>query len=178
MANINRWVHSALTTGGAAMHTVQRRFNEILGPGRENWNEEEHIKQVRPMASVLLSKTLTFFPFQQRTIINNMYELTQSSKYWNSPEMNSQNMLGVWFAASHQPWSVLTSLLLELAAREDLQAEMREEIENHAQLDDFKSLDKLPLLDSFMKEVVRLYPVDRGTMRRCHFLRAGSLISK
>jgi cytochrome P450 len=82
-----------------------------------------------------------------------MAELTQSSSYWDSPEMNSQNMLGVWFAASHQPWSTLSTLLLELAARKELQHQLRREIEENAQIDDFKSLDKLPFLDSFMKEV-------------------------
>jgi cytochrome P450 len=90
--------------------------------------------------------------------------------------MNSQNMLGVWFAASHQPWSTLTTLLLELAAREDLQVQMRKEIEDHAQLDDFKSLDNLPLLDSFMKEVVRLNPVDRGTIPRANIQEERHLI--
>jgi cytochrome P450 len=90
---------------------------------------------------------------KQRTIIHNMAELTQSSSYWDSAEMKSQNMLGVWFAASHQPWSTLTILLLELAARKELQHQLRREIEDYAQLDDFKSLDKLPFLDSFMKEV-------------------------
>jgi cytochrome P450 len=109
---------------------------------------------------------LTPRPFLQRTIINNMYELTQSSNQWESPEMNSHNMLGFWFAASHQPWSTITSLLLELAAQADVQSQLRKELGDQAELADFKSLDRLPLLDSSMKEVVRLNLADRGMIRR------------
>jgi hypothetical protein len=46
MVNEIRWIHSAITGGGKAMHTVQNRFISVLGPGRGSWDEEEHIKKV------------------------------------------------------------------------------------------------------------------------------------
>ncbi|KAF2647984.1 cytochrome P450 [Lophiostoma macrostomum CBS 122681] len=95
-----------------------------------------------------------------------MNELTQSSSYWDGPEMRAQNMLGIWFAASHQPWTTLTTILLELSARREWQDLLRREMEEHASLQDFKTLDRLPFLDSFIKEVVRLNPGDQFGIRR------------
>lgn len=80
--------------------------------------------------------------------------------------MNAQNMLGIWFAASHQPWMNLNFILLEVCARPDWQEALRREIEDNGPLDDYRKLDGLQLLDSFMKETVRLHPLDTLGIRR------------
>jgi cytochrome P450 len=95
-----------------------------------------------------------------------MATLSESSSYWTSPAMSAQNMLGLWFAASHQPWMNLNFILMEVCARKDWQKAIRQEIEANAPLNDYKTLDELPLLDSFMKETVRLTPLDTMAIRR------------
>lgn len=90
--------------------------------------------------------------------MHNMTELTDASDYWN-PELLSQSLLGIWFAASHQPWMNLHFVILELCARPEWQDDLRQEISQHAPLN-YRSLEQLPLLDSFVKETVRLNPLD------------------
>jgi cytochrome P450 len=80
--------------------------------------------------------------------------------------MNAQNLLGLWFAASHQPWVNLNFILQEVCARQEWQEALREEIEAHGPLDSYQKLDDLPLLDSFMKETVRFTPLDTMGIRR------------
>lgn len=84
--------------------------------------------------------------------------MTEGNDYW-APEVISQSLLGIWFASSHQPWMNLDFILLELCARPDWQAILRLEIEQAGDLD-YEILEKLPLLDSFMKETIRLNPLD------------------
>jgi cytochrome P450 len=84
----------------------------------------------------------------------------ETENYWTGPELHGQIMLGLWFAASHQPWINLNVILLEVCARRDWQERLRQEIKEHEPLDTYKKLDGLPLLDSFMKETLRLNPLD------------------
>lgn len=97
----------------------------------------------------------------QFTIMHNMTAMTETSDYWN-PELLSQSLLGIWLAASHQPWMNLHFIILELCVREKWHVLLRQELEQHAQLD-YGTLEKLPLLDSFIKETVRLHPLDTRT---------------
>lgn len=90
--------------------------------------------------------------------MDNMAELTDTSTYWN-PELLSQSLLGIWFAAAHQPWMNLHFTLLELCARAESQLALLQELEQHAPLD-YQRLEQLPFLDSFIKETVRLNPLD------------------
>lgn len=90
-----------------------------------------------------------------------MTEMTEDSNYWN-PEMISQSLLGIWFAASHQPWMNMHFVILELCAREKWQSLLRQELQKHAPLD-YDTLEQLPLLDSFIKETIRLNPLDNRT---------------
>lgn len=87
--------------------------------------------------------------------------LSEDSSYWDGAAMKSQNLLGVWFAASHQPSINLYFILIELSARPDWQKILRQELKNSGQTLDYRTLDNLPLLDSFMKETVRMNPLDR-----------------
>lgn len=94
--------------------------------------------------------------------MHNMAEMTDTSDYWNS-ELLSQSLLGIWFAASHQPWMNLHFVILELCVRKEWQISLRQELKQHEQLN-YEILEKLPLLDSFIKETVRLNPLDTRTM--------------
>ncbi|KAI1379887.1 putative cytochrome P450 [Hypoxylon crocopeplum] len=137
-------VHAILTKRGQAMHIIQKRFLECMGSSRADWKEPEETKRF--------------------TIMHNMSELTTESDYW-SPDLLSQSLLGIWFAASHQPWMNLHFILVELCMREDWQARLRHELEQEAPLD-YKRLERLPLLDSFIKETVRFNPLDKLAIRR------------
>lgn len=95
-----------------------------------------------------------------------MAVLSDDSSYWNGPAMMSQNLLGVWFAASHQPWMTLHFILLELCVRPTWQKLLREEIEAAGPDLDYSALDGFPLLDSFMKETVRMNPLDTCKLSR------------
>lgn len=90
--------------------------------------------------------------------MHNMTELADTSDYWD-PELLSQSLLGIWFAASHQPWMNLHFIILELCARKESQTSLRQELKHHLPLD-YETLEHLPLLDSFIKETVRLNPLD------------------
>lgn len=98
----------------------------------------------------------------QLTLAWNMVELTKESTYWQGPDHLAQSLLGVWFAAAHQPWMNLDFITLTLSTRPDIQAALREEIGDFDALD-YDRLHSLPLLDSFIKEVVRLHPLDKST---------------
>lgn len=88
-----------------------------------------------------------------------MVELTEGSDYWQGPEHLAQSLLGIWFAAAHQPWMNLDFIMLTLGSRPDIQEALREEIGDIEELD-YDRLRNLKLLDSFVKEVVRLHPLD------------------
>lgn len=90
--------------------------------------------------------------------MHNMTALTEGSDYWD-PELLSQSLLGIWFAASHQPWMNLNFVILELCSRKDWQTALREELRQNLPLD-YKVLEQLPLLNGFIKETVRLNPLD------------------
>lgn len=96
--------------------------------------------------------------------MHNMARFSESSDYWD-PELLSQSLLGIWFAASHQPWMNLDFIMLELCTRPEWQTRLREELQQNGPLD-YNTLEHLPLLDSFIKETVRLNPLDT---RRCPF---------
>lgn len=149
-------VHAILTKRGKAMHLIQNRLFHCMGPGRSAWKEPEHTKRVCVSFSPMKKWTLTHD--SQLTIMHNMAELTDASDYWN-PELLSQSLLGIWFAASHQPWMNLHFILLELCIRREWQSTLRQELEQNAPMK-YQQLERLPLLDSFIKETVRLNPLD------------------
>ncbi|KZZ88360.1 cytochrome P450 [Moelleriella libera RCEF 2490] len=96
--------------------------------------------------------------------MHNMIEMTKESGYW-TPELLSQSLLGIWFAASHQPWLNLHFVIVELCNRQDWQVTLRQEIEaNDPQ--DYGTLEGLPLLDAFIKETIRVKPLDTLAIRR------------
>ncbi|KAI0186876.1 cytochrome P450 [Xylaria flabelliformis] len=141
---LSPFIHAIVTKRGASMRTIQGRLFEHLNSDHSTWKEPEVTKQL--------------------TILYNIAELTKSSDYWN-PTLVSQSLLGIWFAASHQPWMNLHFIILEISMRKDWQTAIRQELEQSFPLD-YKHLEQLPLLDSFIKETVRFNPLDTLAIRR------------
>jgi len=141
---VSPYMHAILTNRGEAMHKIQNRLRDIMGMGRKAWSETPEIKKL--------------------TIAHNMTEMTDGSDYWD-PELLSQSLLGIWFAAAHQPWMFLDFILLELSTRLDWQHALQKELDTLAP-SSYHELEKLPLLDSFIKETIRLNPLDKFAIRR------------
>lgn len=85
--------------------------------------------------------------------------MAKENDYWTS-ELISQSLLGIWFAASHQPWMNLTTVVFEVCRRPAWQRYLREELGDYMKLD-YDELESLPLLDSFIKETIRLNHMDQ-----------------
>ena len=105
-----------------------------------------------------------------------MIEASTESSYWTHT-LVIQATLGIWFAASHQPWIVrshqsivlsatdgeknLHFVFLELCARPEYTAMIRQEIQSIDKCD-LRGINSLPILDSFIKEPVRVNPLDKS----------------
>ncbi|TGJ78201.1 hypothetical protein E0Z10_g10558 [Xylaria hypoxylon] len=137
-------MHAIITKRGRSMSLIQSRLFEHLSSQPSTWEEPEHTKQ--------------------RTILYNMANLAKGSDYWNA-SLLAQSLLGIWFAASHQPWMNLHFIILEISVRKDWQTALRQELEQASPLD-YNRLEQLPLLDSFIKETVRFNPLDKLAIRR------------
>ena len=101
----------------------------------------------------------------QLTFAWNISSLTSESEYWQGPDHCAQTLLGVWFAAAHQPWMNLDFIMLQLCQRPEIQDALKAEIGTLEGLT-YDKLMGLPLLDSFIKETVRLHPLDTLAVRR------------
>ena len=75
-----------------------------------------------------------------------------------------QVILGIWFAALHQPALSLTYALDDLCKHPQYIDPLRKELNECDVLDE--GLDNLPLLDGFLKESARLHPSDSISVRR------------
>lgn len=75
-----------------------------------------------------------------------------------------QVVLGIWFAAVHQPAMSLVYALSDLCQHPEYQDALEKELGDG--LADGKDLDNLPLLDAFLKESARLCPSDSISCRR------------
>ncbi|KAF2267498.1 cytochrome P450 [Lojkania enalia] len=138
-------VHSLITRGGQSQKLILSKLAYILGPGYESWDEP--------------------LPLKELTFAWNMVQLTRDNPYWTSSEQLAQNLLGAWFAAAHQPWMNLDFITLSLCVHPEIQDALREEIGDLEGLD-YERLQNMPLLDSFIKETVRLHPLDTMAVRR------------
>lgn len=75
-----------------------------------------------------------------------------------------QVILGIWFAAVHQPALSLVYALDDLCIYPEFAERLRSEVENC--VTSSEDLDSLPLLDSFLKESARIHPSDSISVRR------------
>ena len=115
------------------------------------------------------------------TMLHHMIEGAKESSYWTHDSL-IQAVIGIWFAASHQPWIVcspnlktvkrrltfisiknLHFIFLELCGRPEYVKLIREELADQDSLD-YAHLSKLPILDSFIKESARFNPLDKSEL--------------
>lgn len=82
---------------------------------------------------------------------------------WSAHKL-TQVLLGIWFAALHQPALSLTYALDDLCNHPEYVEPLRTELEACDTTGD--DLENLPLLDSFLKESARLHPSDSISVRR------------
>jgi cytochrome P450 len=129
-----------LTNDGRALKLLFDRMSKAIGDPVNGWREEDELKRL--------------------TLLGTMIHHTRDSDYWTT-NLIIQAVVGIWFAASHQPWINLHFVFLELCERPEYVELLREEIRNQGCLN-FESISQLKKLDSFIKECVRLNPLDRS----------------
>ena len=129
--------HKLLTGNGRAINTLFVRLRQVIEV-RDSWKEDENLKSI--------------------TLLYNLIEQARGVDYWTA-DLLIQAIIGIWFAASHQPWINLHFVVLELSRRPSYAQALKEEIRTHG---DLENIARFPLLDSFIKECVRLNPLDRS----------------
>ena len=135
-------VHNFLTHNRRALRMLFSRLSYAIKDDKDGWKEDENLKPL--------------------TLLYHLKNQTQNSDYWTT-DLLIQAILGIWFAASHQPWINLHFVMLELCERPKYVQKLREEIGAQPSLD-VEAISKLRLLDSFIKECVRLNPLDRSKL--------------
>ncbi|SPB45944.1 unnamed protein product [Aspergillus niger] len=138
-------VHAIITWRGSAMHLIQDRLINTITAGIDDLDEKPEIKKL--------------------TLLYHMVDLSAADRSYWTPERLSQSILGLWLAASHQPWVNLHAILVELCLRPEWQDLLRDEaLQNQRNL--ARNMNELPLLDSFMRETARVNSLDRVAIRR------------
>ncbi|RDH30319.1 cytochrome P450 [Aspergillus welwitschiae] len=138
-------VHAIITWRGSAMHLIQDRLINAITAGIDDLDEKSEIKKL--------------------TLLYHMVDLSAADRSYWTPERLSQSILGLWLAASHQPWVNLHAILVELCLRPEWQDLLRDEaLQNQNNL--ASNMNELPLLDSFMRETARVNSLDRVAIRR------------
>ncbi|MCJ1461139.1 hypothetical protein MMC28_011521 [Mycoblastus sanguinarius] len=132
------FVHSLITKRGRALNTIFKRLHRVMDPKHNEVKEKETLGSM--------------------TLFYNMIEATRDMEYWSSNVL-IQAIVGIWFAASHQPWTSLHFALLELCRHPEYIELLCEEIASQERLD-YTTISTLPILDSFVKETARLNPPD------------------
>ncbi|GKZ27439.1 hypothetical protein AbraCBS73388_004657 [Aspergillus brasiliensis] len=146
-------VHAIITWRGSAMHLIQERTINSIAAGIDNLDEKPEVKKVW----INLIKALT--------LLYHLVDLSSADRSYWTPERLSQSILGLWLAASHQPWVNLHAILVELCLRPEWQNLLRcEALQNQDVL--ARKINELPLLDSFMRETARVNALDRVAIRR------------
>ncbi|KAL4947594.1 cytochrome P450 [Aspergillus filifer] len=138
-------VHAIITSRGAAMHLIQDTLINAMAAGINSLDEKPEFKRL--------------------TLLYHLMDLSAPDRSYWSPDVLSQSILGLWLAASHQPWVNLHAILIELSLRPDWQDALRHEaLQNQDDL--ANKINQLPLLDSFMRETARVNLLDRVAIRR------------
>ncbi|MCJ1248353.1 hypothetical protein MMC30_005570 [Trapelia coarctata] len=138
------YAYSRITNQGKALQVLFERLRSAMDSKNPNWDEDKNVKSM--------------------TLMQNLIESSRESSYW-TPDLLIQAIIGIWFAASHQPWINLHFMFLELCTRPEYVRLIRDEIDAQECLD-YTHISKMPILDSFMKESVRLNPLDTMSIRR------------
>lgn len=146
------------------MHLIQDRLIDVITAGIDNLDEKPEIKKV--WAIILgfccsMGSTQTNEHGPQLTLLYHMVDLSTADRSYWTPEKLSQSILGLWLAASHQPWVNLHAILVELSLRPEWQDALRDEA-MQSQDDLASKINELPLLDSFMRETARVNSLDKS----------------
>lgn len=142
---LRRSTYNLITKRGRSLDVLLSRLLKAVAPDQDAWGEDDHLKSI--------------------TLLHNMAEASEESSYW-TPIAVIQALLGIWFAASHQPWINLHFVFLELCGRPEYIELIRSEICAAKDRLDHETICQLPILDSFIKESVRLNPLDKMGIRR------------
>jgi hypothetical protein len=161
-----------ITRQGQAMHALTNRLVPIMRQDNAVWNENPDIRKVcNPKMPLLV---LTNTTIHQLTLLQTMVDSSAGGDYW-TPEILTQSLMGIWLAASFQPWVVslqastslyigvnhlqnLHFIILTLCERPEYIDMLRTELDQEDLSGE--EFEKLPLLDSFIKEVFRTRPLD------------------
>ncbi|KAI4267853.1 MAG: hypothetical protein LQ337_008153, partial [Flavoplaca oasis] len=141
---------SKTTRDGQALKDLIVMLKEAMTKPDGGWEKDESLKRVGLPA-------LPPVPQCQ------LFETNRS--YW-TPNIIVQALIGIWFAAAHQPWVNLDFAFLELCQRPESADLIRQEISNKTTLDAKTIGNDMPILDSFLKESLRLNPMDDLAIRR------------
>ncbi|RDW90536.1 cytochrome P450 [Aspergillus mulundensis] len=139
-------IHAIITRRGAAMHLIQNTLIDAITGGMERLDEKPEITKL--------------------TLLHHLLDSTATDRTYWTPARLSQSILGLWLAASHQPWINLHAILIELCLRPEWQDALRDEALAHQAGDLASKINALPLLDSFMRETARVNSLDRVSIRR------------
>ncbi|KAJ6021161.1 cytochrome P450 [Penicillium herquei] len=133
------------------MKVIKSKMIPVIQKGVENWEDPSNKEDTQ-------------------TILYNMITETESKRGYWSPEAVCQAVMGLWFAASHQPWVNLYMFIYQLCVCPEWQGILREEIQSNGNRLDIDSIDDLPLLDSFMRE----FAIRRKAMENYTFAYGGT----
>jgi cytochrome P450 len=94
------------------------------------------------------------------------HEKDQSGEYFSHQEI-TDHMIFLLFAAHDTTTSALTMIMHLLAANQNWQTKIRDQI-NSSNIDElsYEQLDSIPLIDHTFKEVLRMYPPVPSVVRR------------
>ncbi|KAL8786224.1 MAG: hypothetical protein Q9213_002913 [Squamulea squamosa] len=158
------YLFSKTTRDGQALKELIAILKSAMTKPDGGWEEDESLRKI--------------------TLMYHMIESSRESNYWTS-NIIVQALIGIWFAAAHQPWVVslfhlfpsssipllrsygtdngkqnLDFAFLELCQRPEYVDLIRQEISGKATLDAKTIGNEMPILDSFLKESMRLNPMD------------------
>ncbi|KAI4224898.1 MAG: hypothetical protein L6R36_004324 [Xanthoria steineri] len=139
------YMFSRTTQDGQALKDLITMLKDAMGKPDGGWEEDESLKRI--------------------TLMYHMIDASRDSSYW-TPNIVVQALIGIWFAAAHQPWVNLDFAFLELCQRPEYIDLIRHEISSKATLDATTISNEMPVLDSFLKESMRLNPMDDLAIRR------------
>ncbi|RDL40096.1 Cytochrome P450 [Venustampulla echinocandica] len=104
-------------------------------------------------------ENLPFINFIQYTVL-----MTQGKPYWTQ-ERIILLLESLWRAGGHSVPMTLTHIMNSLCQYPEYMEPIREELDQQPQMN-FSVLESLPLLNSFIKEVIRTKPLDSASTRR------------
>ncbi|KAI4217027.1 MAG: hypothetical protein LQ349_009069, partial [Xanthoria aureola] len=139
LASLKRYMFSRTTQDGQALKDLITMLKDAMRKPDGGWEEDESLKRI--------------------TLMYHMIDASRDSSYW-TPNIVVQALIGIWFAAAHQPWVNLDFAFLELCQRPEYIDLIRQEISSKATLDATTISNEMPMLDSFLKESMRLNPMD------------------